>query len=137
MPLLLKLFLLIYIVTFHKVDYVVGLDKVAIRQSTAAGNFYANSEEMVDYLNGKFNDRIFPTFFFKDIDCSVLDEERATFNVMQFHTVTDYSSFHCMFFSPGRESFIASKLICICDKCKVMLKTQTIRLMLGTLPKFI
>ena len=50
MLLLLKLFLLIYIVTFHQVDYVVGLDKVPIRQSTAAGNFYANSEEMVDYL---------------------------------------------------------------------------------------
>ena len=103
--------LLLYIVTFLQVDHVGGLATVAIRQSIAARNFHANSEEMIDYLNGKFNHRICPTFFFKDIDCSVLDEQRATLNLIQFDTVTGSSSFHCMVFCVDRESFKASKLI--------------------------
>ena len=82
MLLFLKWFLLIYIGTFHLVDHVGGLVKVAICQSIAAGDFYANSEEFVDYLNRKFSDRICPTFLFRDINCSVLDEERATLNLM-------------------------------------------------------
>ena len=53
------------------------------------------------------------------IDCSMLDEERATLNLMQFDTVTGSSSFHGMVFSPGKDSFKASKLIGISDKCKV------------------
>ena len=100
-------------------DYVCGLAKVPIHQSIAAENLYANSEETVDQLYGKFDDRICPTFFFKDIDCSVLGEERVTLKLRQFDTVTGSSSFHCMVFSPGNESFIAAKLIFICDNCKV------------------
>ena len=44
-------------------DHVGGLAKVAIHQSIAAENFYANSEEIVDYFYGNFNDRICPTLF--------------------------------------------------------------------------
>ena len=51
-------------------DHVRGLAKIAIHQSILAENIYANAEWMVDYLNGKFNDRICPTIFFKDIECS-------------------------------------------------------------------
>ena len=47
--------------SFPQVDDVGGLAKVAIHQSIPAGNSYANSEEIVDYLNGKFNDRVCPT----------------------------------------------------------------------------
>ena len=74
---------------------------------------------MVEYLDEKFGDRTSPTFFFKDIETTTLDEERASSNLLHFDTVTGSSSFHCMVFTPGKETFKASRLICICDQCKV------------------
>ena len=55
----------------------------------------------------------------KILIAQVLGEERVTLKLRQFDTVTGSSSFHCMVFSPGNESFIAAKLIFICDNCKV------------------
>ena len=116
MPLLLKWFLLIYIITFCQVGHVGSLAKVA--KSIVAGIFYANSEEMVDHLNGKFNDRICPTFFFKDINYSILDEARVNLNLMQLDSHW-FFLFSLYGFLPGKASLKASKLISIYDKCKV------------------
>ena len=77
-------------------DHVGDLAKVAIHQKVAAGRAFTNSDEMVDYLDNKFKGRSDPTFCFKTIDCSVLDEERASVKLKDFETVDGSSSSHAI-----------------------------------------
>ena len=58
-----------------KIGHLGGLAKAAICQKVAAGGAFTNSDEMVDYLDDKLKDRSDLTFYFKMIDCSVLDQE--------------------------------------------------------------
>ena len=72
---------------------------------------------MVDYLDDKFKDSD-PTFYFKTIDCSVLDEERTSIKLKDFETVDGSSSFHAILFKPGVSTLTAATQISICESCK-------------------
>ena len=73
--------------------------EVAIQQKVAAGGAFTNSDEIVDYLDDKLKDSD-PTFHFKKIECSVLDEERASVKLQDFETVDGSSSSHAIAFNP-------------------------------------
>ena len=59
-----------------EVDHVGGLAKVAIRRQIAEGDFFANAEDMVDFLTTKYESKTHPKYFVKEIDTKVLAEER-------------------------------------------------------------
>ena len=71
----------------------------------------------------------------------MLDEERATLNLMQFDTVTGSSSFHCIVFFPGR-LFQSTKIdIAYVTRVKLIMghmkNSKIIQLMLDTLTRLI
>ena len=54
-------------------DHVGGLAKVAIRRKIGAVSFFANSEEMVEFLNKKFGQKVNPVYYIKEIDVKQLE----------------------------------------------------------------
>ena len=48
---------------------------------------------MVDYLDDKFKDRSDLTFYFKMIDCAILDEEWASVKLKDFEIIDGSLSF--------------------------------------------
>ena len=107
-----------YLNYIFKVNYVGGLAKVAIREKVATGGTFTNSNEMVNYLVDKFKDRSDMTFYFKAIDCSVLDEERASVKFKDFETVNGSSSFHAVVCKTGASALRQATQICICESYK-------------------
>ena len=95
-----------------------GFAKVAIRQKIAGGGFFQCSDDMVQFLETKFQNTSSVDYHFKSIDTALLDEERSLDLLIDVATVHGSSTFHAMVFSPGKDCFKASKRICICDKCK-------------------
>ena len=74
-------------------DHGGSLAKVAICQKVWAGGAFINSDEIVDYLDDKFKDRSDLTFYFKMIDCAILDEEWASVKLKDFEIIDGSLSF--------------------------------------------
>lgn len=91
---------------------------MAIRQEVAAGKFFADSEEMVEFLKQKFKSKEDLTYYFKTIDNMILDQERSSARLKKFKRVQGSSQFHVIIFSPGETTMKAAKRICVCEKCK-------------------
>lgn len=68
-----------------------GLAKVSIRQEVAAGNFFKNSNEMVDFLKEIFVNKSELLYYFITIDSVLLDQERTSASLKEFTTVTGSS----------------------------------------------
>ena len=62
----------------EEVDQAGGLAKIAVCQKAGAGGVFINSSEMVDLLQEKCRDYNSPKYFFKEIDCSLLDNVHAS-----------------------------------------------------------
>lgn len=100
-----------------EVDHVGGLAKVAIWREIAAGNFFPDSNSMVNFLNAKYSEKNNPAYFFKDIMCNTLDTERSNERLLKHRTVDGSNSFQIILFTPNADTFKASPHICICDSC--------------------
>ena len=60
-----------------EVDHVGGLTKVCVRREVAAGRKLQNTETIVNFLEQKFGNKIYPTYTFKNISCEDLEDERG------------------------------------------------------------
>ena len=70
-----------------EVDHVGGLTKVAIRRQIAEGEFFENAEDMVYFLTKKYENKIHPSYFVKEIDSKMLEEERSISRLKVYHSV--------------------------------------------------
>lgn len=100
-----------------EVDHVGGIVKVAIRRSVAAGESYVCSAEMVEFLVEKFKSSK-KNYVIKELSCHELDVTRSQFRSKKFSIIDGSSRFQCLIFTPDEDSFLASKLICICQQCQ-------------------
>ena len=101
-----------------EVDHVGGLAKVIIRQRVAAGDVFLSSSTMVDYLNDKFKDSTNPEYVVKEIDCSLLEENRAAASLLAHPTIDGSSTFQVIVFKPNSDHLKAANRICVCQQCQ-------------------
>ena len=102
-----------------EVDHVGGLTKVAVRTEIAAGEFFLDSESMVEFLDKKFRGNQNPLYFFKDIDHNKLESVRAEEQLRKHKTIEGSSAFQVIVFQPNSAVFRAAPRICLCEHCKV------------------
>ena len=101
-----------------EVDHVGGLSKVIIHQRMAVGDVLLSSSMVVDYLDAKFKCNTNPEYIVKEIDSSLLEENRAAANLL-FHPAIDGSStFQVIVFKSNSDHLKAVKRICVCQQCQ-------------------
>ena len=111
----------VYGVTGHgkrEVDHVGGLAKVIIRQWVAACEVFLSSSKMVDYLAVKFKDSTNPKYIVKEIDSSLLVENRAAANLLVHPAIHGSSTFQVTVFTPNSNHMKAVKRISIHQQCQ-------------------
>ena len=59
------------------VDDVGKFEKVGIKREIGAGSFFANSEDMVEFSNKKFGQKVNPVYYMKEIDIKQLEIAQA------------------------------------------------------------
>jgi hypothetical protein len=101
-----------------EVDHVGGLIKTCLRRSIGSGNFFHTSEEMVTYLQEKFQERNHPKYEIHEILVSELEKKRVLSRLEVANSVDGSSTFQIMLFSPNKETFKAAPRLCICNECR-------------------
>ena len=102
-----------------EVDHIGGLAKVTIRREIASGGLLADAEEMVAFLQNKFESRLNPKYFIKEIDEKELEISRAETKLKRFRTIAGSSSFQVILFRPHSTHIKAAQRLCVCDTCKI------------------
>ena len=82
----------------------------------AAGDLFLSSSTMVDYLDAKFKSSTNPEYTAKEIDSSVLKENRAAANLLVHSTIDGSSTFHVIVFKPVSDHLKTAKRICVCKQ---------------------
>ena len=81
----------------------------------AVGDMLLSSSMVVDYLDAKFKCNTNPEYIVKEIDSSLLEENRAAANLL-FHPAIDGSStFQVIVFKSNSDHLKAVKRICVCQ----------------------
>ena len=78
-----------------------GLSKVAIRREIGVGSFFADSEDMMDFLNKKFSKNSNLAYHIKDICVKCLEVSRADARLYLYAPIKGSDSFQVMVFSPS------------------------------------
>ena len=73
---------------------------------------------MVDYLNDRFKDSTNPEYVVKEIDCSLLEENRAAASLLAHPTIDGSSTFQVIVFKPNSDHLKAANRICVCQQCQ-------------------
>ena len=73
---------------------------------------------MVDYLNDRFKNSTNPEYVVKEIDCSLLEENRVTASLLAHPTIDSSSTFKIIVFKPNSNHLKAANRICICQQCQ-------------------
>jgi len=102
-----------------EVDHVGGIAKVAVRREIAAGSFFSDAEEMVEFLQSKFHGNKSPEYFFKEIHVKRLETTRASAKLKKCSTVDGSSTFQVMLFQPDVDTIKAAPRLCLCEECKL------------------
>ena len=76
-----------------EVDHVGGIAKVVIRRQIAAGSFFPDSSDMVEFLNEKFKDHDSPRYKFKEIYTKQLEIARNLVKNTHFQGIHGSSHF--------------------------------------------
>ena len=101
-----------------EVDHIGGIAKVVIRWQIAAGSFFPDSSDMVEFLNEKFEDHDSPRYKFKEIDTKQLEIARNLVKNKRFQGIHGSSHFQLMIFTPRMNVIKASNRLCICKSCQ-------------------
>ena len=102
-----------------EVDHIGGIAKVAIRQEIARGSFFANSDDMVNFLSNKYAEFKDPHYVLKNISINRLMEGRVQDQRNVYKTIDGSNSFQVLVITPNYASFRAAPHLCICQQCKV------------------
>ena len=92
-----------------EVDHVGGTAKVAVRREIAAGQTFLDSEDIVEFLDKKFENSS-TNYVFREIKSRDLDIEWAEAGRFAYPTINGSSKFHTMVFIPNSETFSASNI---------------------------
>ena len=95
------------------------LAMVTIHRDIASGGHLADAEEMVAFLQNKFESRLNPKYFIKEIDEKELEIAHAETKLKRFRTIAGSSSFQVILFRPHSTHIKAAQCLCICDTCKI------------------
>ena len=103
-----------------EVDHVGGLAKTTLQRAIAAGEFFNDVGEMVEYLHGTLHSTKHLQYTVKETDEKVLESERR---LKVFPSIDGSNKFQVMLFKPNSTSFVAANRICICNTCKTQYGT--------------
>ena len=74
---------------------------------------------MVAFLQNKFESRLNPKYFIKEIDEKELEIAHAETKLKRFRTIAGSSSFQVILFRPHSIPIKAAQHLCLCDTCKI------------------
>ena len=103
----------------EEVDHVGGIAKMSIWKAVDSGISFSNSEEMVDYLDNKFEDSTSPKYYFKEIDAKKLDQLRARARANKYKTLQGSNKFQIIVFRPNSYNLREAPRLWLCEQCKV------------------
>ena len=101
-----------------EVDHAGGLAKVAVRKQVTAGALFMSAGEMVEFLTEKFQDKINPNYYIKEVPSYLLNEKRGMAHLIAHPTIDGSSNFQVMVFRPDLIEFKAAERLCICFQCQ-------------------
>ena len=108
----------VYSVAGHgngEADHVCGSTKVTIRKEIGAASFFANSENMVEFLNKRFGQKINPVYYNKEIDKKQLEIAQADTLLHYYGPILGSDSVQIMVFTPNVPKIRAAKYLCMCQ----------------------
>ena len=98
--------------------HVGGLGKVTIRQAIIAGECLIKEvDEMVEYLESKFSDKVHPDDVFHETAAKFLKDKWTEDCLKNFHTIEGLSRFQFAVFQPGKSTVHAALYLSICKVC--------------------
>ena len=98
-----------------EVDHAGGLAKSTLRRAIAAGEFFNDVGEMVEYLDETLHSTEHLQYIVKETDEKYLESERAAARLKLFPSVDGSNKFQVMLFEPNSTLFVAANHICICN----------------------
>ena len=100
-----------------EVNHVGSLSKVTIRPAIAGGQLIKQADQMVQYLESKYSEKIYPHYRFRDISPKFLEDMRMGGLLKKYTTIDGSSRFQVAVFHPGITTFHSAPHLCICDQC--------------------
>ena len=91
-----------------EVDYTGGLGKVTIRWAIAGGRLIKEVDEMVEYPEYKFSDKVRLHYMFREIAAKFLKDKWIEDHLKNFCTIEGSSRFQVAVFQPGKSLFCAA-----------------------------
>ena len=102
-----------------EVDHIGGLAKVAIRRHIGAGGIVLDAKDCLNFLRQKFEDKMNPKFYLKEISTSDLNQARAESCATMYPTIEESTRFQVIIFKPNSTFFKAAPYICVCEECMI------------------
>ena len=93
--------------------------KISIQRLPSNGALLADAEEMVAFLEKKFQDNSEPEYIIEQIHEKELEMARAKYRCCEVQTIKVSFSFQVLAITPGKKSFFAAPRICNCDQCMI------------------
>ena len=106
-----------------EVDHIGGLAKNTLRRAIAAGEFFNDVGEMVEYFGETLHSTEHLQYIVKELEEKDLKSARAAARLKVFPSIDGCNKFQVMLFEPNTTSFVAVNHICICDTCKMQYGT--------------
>ena len=105
-----------------EVDHAGGLSKVTIRRTIAGDQLIKQTDQMVEYLESKYSEKIYPRYRFRDISPKFLEDKKMEdllkkYNTKKYNTIDGSSRFQVVMFHLGKTTFRPARHLCICDQC--------------------
>ena len=101
----------------NEVDAVGGVAKIAIRSAISRGTSFFNASDCVEYLREKFSFHDDPTYHFKLIESSELNDLRLKAKYIRCPTIKGSSSFQVMIFEANNDIIRVAPYLCSCEQC--------------------
>ena len=83
-----------------EVDHLGGLAKVAVQKQVAAVTLFMSAGEMVEFLIEKFQNKVTPNYYIKEIPSYLPDEKSAMARLIAHLTIDGSLNFQVMVFRP-------------------------------------
>ena len=106
-----------------EVDHIGGLAKTTLRRAIAAGEFFNDAGEMVEYFNETLHSTEHLQYIVKELEEKDLKSARAAARLKVFPSIDGCIKFQIMLFECNTTSFVAANHICICDTYKMQYGT--------------
>ena len=100
-----------------EVNHVGGLGKVTIRRAIGGGRLIKEFDEMVEYLESRFSNKVHLHYVFREIAAEFLKDKQTEDRLNKFRTTDGSSRFQVAVFQPGKSMFYTALYLRICKVC--------------------